>query len=129
MANLGRLQDVQASSATLEGETKTADFRSDWVNLGKCSYFGLYLDISNVTITTLDVSVEVTFDGGTNFTEYTVLESATTAALKQMSAADNAFEAWRNTLPFEDDANIKVRAFFDVNGTTYDIDKAKWIAY
>ena len=125
MANLDVVTDVQDGDASLTG-TQTATITTDNFNPGKAGSVAMQVKISApVSLTSVDITVEISHDGGTDFTELTTEGSATQAALKQMTAADDAYEWWLTKIP--DDPNIFLRSVWTLVGTSYDVDEAKWI--
>ena len=126
MANLTRFVDVQDGGTTLTG-TQTATITTDDFNPGKCEEVGFYVKISSpVSLTSLIITINISFDGGTNFTELTdAPNSATQATVKTLSAADDAFERWEVKLP--DEPDIVLQSVWTLTGTSYDVDAAKWL--
>lgn len=129
---------VQDGGADVEGTSLgAADILTDGQTVGPFRYVGLALSFGTVTGTspTMDISVQVSFDGGTTwYAMPTGANSVTGAATAQFDSTDDVdvFEYW--ILPSAwgiagQATQVRLSAAFGGSSVVYPIERMRWVFF
>lgn len=95
---------LDSTGALLSGQSITANFTSEKVDISPWDWWGLILEIGTVTGTdpTLDIKVQTTLDDGVSFVDAypgDVNSDAQAALLQMVATGDDRFKVWPRFLP------------------------------